>query len=145
MADDETETCGCGKKGCLEQYGSATGIVRMTAKYLAENPGADTTLSGEFTAKDIFDAAREGDKVALKMVDEVGFMLGKAAAAIACVVNPEAFVIGGGMAKAGDILLEAMKKYYTKYAFHAACETPFKQAELSNNAGIYGGVRLVLE
>ena len=117
----------------------------MTAKYLAENPGADTTLSGEFTAKDIFDAAREGDKVALKMVDEVGFMLGKAAAAIACVVNPEAFVIGGGMAKAGDILLEAMKKYYTKYAFHAACETPFKQAELSNNAGIYGGVRLVLE
>ena len=49
------------------------------------------------------------------------------------------------MAKAGDILLEAIKKYYTKYAFHAACETPFKQAELSNNAGIYGGVRLVLE
>ncbi len=145
MRDDEREVCGCGKKGCLEQYGSATGIVRMTKQYLKENPDLETVLSGEFSAKDIFDAAKEGDKAALKMVVEVGFMLGKAAAGVSCVVNPEAFVIGGGMAKAGDILLEAIKKYYTKYAFHAACETPFKQAELSNNAGIYGGVRLVLE
>ena len=147
MRDDETETCGCGKKGCLEQYASATGIVRLTRRYLEAHKDEDvqTMLKDDYTAKDIFDAAKLGDKVALAMVDEVGLMLGKALASIACVVNPEAFVIGGGMAKAGEILLNVIRKYYTEYAFHAARDTVFKEAELSNNAGIYGGVRLVLE
>ena len=145
MRDDETECCGCGKKGCLEQYASATGIVRMTKKYLAEHEGAQTSLKEGFTAKDIFDAAKAGDEVALAMADEVEKMLGKALASISCVVNPEAFVIGGGMAKAGDILIDGIRKYYQQYAFHASRGTEFKAAELSNNAGIYGGVRLVLE
>ena len=147
MRDDETETCGCGKKGCLEQYASATGIVRLTRRYLEahKNENVQTMLKEDSTAKDIFDAATLGDKVALAMVDEVGLLLGKALAAISCVVNPEAFVIGGGMAKAGEILLNVIRKYYTEYAFHAARDTVFKEAELSNNAGIYGGVRLVLE
>ena len=147
MKDNETEACGCGKKGCLEQYASATGIVRMTRNYLQENERTESSLrnAGTYTAKDIFDHAKRGDKAALAMVDEVGIMLGKALASIACVVNPDVFVIGGGMAKAGDILLEAIQRHYTEYAFHAACETGFKAAELSNEAGIYGGVRLVLE
>lgn len=147
MRGDETETCGCGKKGCLEQYASATGIVRLTRRYLEahKDENVQTMLKDDYTAKDIFDAAKLGDKVALAMVDEVGLMLGKALASIACVVNPEAFVIGGGMAKAGEILLNVIRKYYTEYAFHAARDTVFKEAELSNNAGIYGGVRLVLE
>lgn len=147
MRDDETEICGCGKKGCLEQYASATGIVRLTRRYLEahKNENVQTVLKEDSTAKDIFDAAKLGDKVALAMVDEVGLLLGKALASISCVVNPEAFVIGGGMAKAGEILLNVIRKYYTEYAFHAARDTVFKEAELSNNAGIYGGVRLVLE
>lgn len=147
MKDDETETCGCGKKGCLEQYASATGIVRLTRRYLEAHKDEEiqTVLQTDCTAKDIFDAAKQGDKVALSMVEEVGLMLGKALASIACVVNPEAFVIGGGMAKSGEILLNAIRKYYKEYAFHAARNTVFKEAELSNNAGIYGGVRLVLE
>ena len=147
MKDNETEACGCGKKGCLEQYASATGIVRMTRNYLQENERTESSLrnAGTYTAKDIFDHAKRGDKAALALVDEVGIMLGKALASIACVVNPDVFVIGGGMAKAGDILLEAIQRHYTEYAFHAACETGFKAAELSNEAGIYGGVRLVLE
>lgn len=145
MRDDEEECCGCGKKGCLEQYASATGIVRMTRKYLEENPGKDTVLKGIFTAKDIFDAAKEGDDVAVLMVENLGTMLGKACASIACVINPEAFVIGGGVAKAGQILLDTIEKHYQDYAFHASKETPFKAATLGNNAGIYGGVRLVLE
>ncbi len=145
MRDNETESCGCGKKGCLEQYASATGIVRMTKKYLAENPDVDSCLrTMNYTAKEICDAAKDGDRAALTMVDETGIMLGKALASIACVVNPEAFVIGGGMAKAGEILLRAIRKHYTEYAFHAARDTAFRQAELGNNAGIYGGVRLVL-
>ena len=77
------------------------------------------------TSKDIFDAAKEGDAFALSLVDEVGMLLGKALASIACVVNPEAFVIGGGMSKAGDILIDAIKKYYVEYAFHAERETEF--------------------
>lgn len=145
MNDEEEECCGCGKKGCLEQYASATGIVRMTKKYLKENPGKDTVLKGIFTAKDIFDAAKEGDAEASLMVEKLGTMLGKACASIACVVNPEAFVIGGGVAKAGQILLDTIEKHYKTYAFHASKETPFKAATLGNNAGIYGGVRLILE
>lgn len=147
MRDDETEACGCGKRGCLEQYASATGIVKMTRKFLDENLEMESALRNmaDYTAKDIFDSAKEGDKAALVMIDEVAIMLGKALATIACVVNPDVFVIGGGMAKAGNILLDAIRRHYMEYAFHAACGTVFKAAELSNNAGIYGGVRLVLE
>lgn len=145
MREDETEFCGCGKKGCLEQYASATGIVRMTRKYLTENPEAETTLTKEASAKDIFDAAKANDKVALRMVDDLGNMLGKALAAISCVVNPQVFVIGGGVAKAGEILITAVQKEYAHYAFHASADTPFKLAELGNDAGIFGGVKLVLD
>lgn len=146
MKDDETDVCGCGKRGCLEQYASATGIVRITKRYFKENPDVDSTLKGKmFSAKDIWDAAKEGDKVALKMTDEVGKMLGKALATTTCVVNPEAIVVGGGMSKAGQMVLDLTKKYYVDNAFHASRNTVFAQAELGNDAGIYGGVRLVLE
>ncbi len=145
MVEDETECCGCGKKGCLEQYASANGIVRMTKKYLAANPQEKTSLTDSCTSKDIFDAAKAGDAVALKMTDDLGKMLGKALASITCVVNPEVIVIGGGVSKAGEFLLDVIRKHYVHYAFHASAQTPMKLAELGNNAGIYGGVRLVLE
>ena len=147
MREYEKETCGCGKRGCLEQYASANGIAHMTKKYLSENTEVHTILRGmlDISSKDVFDAAKMGDQVALDMVDEIGKLLGKALAAVACVVNPEAFVIGGGMAKAGDMVLDVIKKYYAQYAFHASRETVFERARLSNNAGIYGGVKLVLE
>ncbi|HJC91564.1 MAG TPA: ROK family glucokinase [Candidatus Mediterraneibacter excrementigallinarum] len=146
MKDGETETCGCGKKGCLEQYASASGIARTAKKRLAAEKETESVLRNlpDVTSKDIFDAAKEGDAFALSLVDEVGMLLGKALASIACVVNPEAFVIGGGMSKAGDILIDAIKKYYVEYAFHAERETEFKLAELGNNAGMFGGVKLVL-
>ncbi|MBU3877730.1 ROK family glucokinase [Faecalicatena sp. AGMB00832] len=147
MSDEETECCGCGKKGCLEQYASATGVVRMTRKYMEAHPQMHSTLRSieKLTAKDIFDAAKAGDEIALKMTDETGRMLGKGLASIACVVNPEAFVIGGGMAKAGGILLDSVQKYYRSYAFHAARDTRFCLAALGNEAGIYGGVKLILD
>lgn len=148
MVDDEIETecCGCGKRGCLEQYASATGVVRMAKKHLASKSGESALRSMEdFTAKDVFDAAKEEDAEALEVVEQFGKMLGKGLAHIACVANPEAFVIGGGMSKAGDILMETVRRNYRRYAFHAARETEFKTATLGNNAGIYGGVRLVLE
>lgn len=147
MCDEEEEYCGCGKKGCLEQYASATGIVRMTKKYLAEHEEQNSVLREMegYSAKDIFNAAKQEDSVAIKMVEDVGRMLGKALAMIACVINPEAFVIGGGMSKAGDILIASIRKHYQAAAFHAARGAEFKLAELSNDAGMFGGVRMILE
>lgn len=138
--------CGCGNTGCLELYSSATGVVRMTKKYLEKNPDVNTKLRDfeNLQAKDIFDCAKDGDKVALEQCELVGKYLGKALASVACVVNPEAFVIGGGMARAGEILMDAIVKHYKKFAFHACRDIEFKQAKLGNNAGIYGGVYMLL-
>lgn len=147
MRDDDPETCGCGKRGCLEQYASANGIVRITRRHLAAHPEEETVLrtAEPLTSKAIFDAAKAGDTTAIAMVEKVGYLLGKAMASIACVLNPEVFVIGGGMSKAGEILLDAIRKNYVRFAFHASRETQFRLAELGNSAGIYGGVRMVLE
>lgn len=144
MRDDETDTCGCGKKGCLEQYASATGIVRMAKQKLAVE-ARETALTGiePLTAKDIFDVAKEGDAVALELVDALCEMLGKALANIACVADPEVFVIGGGVSKAGDILINGIKKHYTERTFHACEAAEISLATLGNDAGMYGCVRLL--
>lgn len=144
MMDHEEECCGCGNKGCLEQYASANGIVRLAQRYLQNHPEMETTLGTELTSKEIWDKVKENDKAAVEIAEQMSDLLGKALAAIACVVNPEAFVIGGGMSKAGEILLEYVQKAYVKYAFHASRNAQFKLAQLGNNAGIYGGVKLVL-
>lgn len=148
VRDDEPETCGCGKHGCLEQYTSANGVARVARNYLKTH--RDKTILREVevdavTSKDVFDAAKNQDPVALQLVDDFGKTLGKALAQVACVVNPQAFVIGGGMAKAGDIVIDVIRKHYVEYAFHAARGTLFKLATLGNNAGIYGGVKMILD
>ena len=141
----ETECCGCGKKGCLEQYASATGIARMARQKLAQTE-RETMLRDipDVTAKDVFDAAKNGDAVGLELVEELGERLGTALARIGAVCNPEAFVIGGGVSKAGTILTDVITKYYREVAFHAMTDTPIVLAELGNDAGIYGCVRMVL-
>lgn len=141
----ETETCGCGKTGCLEQYASATGVVRLTKRALAasDQPSSLRSLT-EVTAKDTFDAAKAGDALAQEVIEQFGEILGRALAAIACVVNPEVFVIGGGVSKAGTIITDVVAKYYVPNAFHACREAQFKLAELGNDAGIYGCVRMIL-
>lgn len=144
--EKEKEVCGCGNHGCLEQYASATGIVRTTRNYLKEHPDAKTVLNAEkLTAKDIFDAAKNGDEIADKMVDKTAKILGRGLSQIACVVNPQVFVIGGGVSKAGAFLVDRVQKYYREYAFHAARETYFKLADLGNDAGMYGCVRMILD
>ena len=146
MKENEKEACGCGNHGCLEQYAAATGIVRTTRKFLEEHPDVETELNAEkLTAKDIFDCAKKGDEVAEKMVDRTAKILGRGLSQIACVVNPQVFVIGGGMSKAGSVLIEKVQNYYQQYAFHAARNTYFKVADLGNDAGIYGGVRMILD
>ena len=141
----ETAVCGCGKRGCLEQYSSATGVVRCMKKLLDENPDTPCVLRGtEFAAKDVFDAARDGDALAAREVDEMSDTLGMALANIASTVDPEAFLVGGGVARAGDVLFAPLNKHFQEYAFKSCRETPIKQASLGNDAGIYGAVRLIV-
>ncbi|MCR5655044.1 MAG: ROK family glucokinase [Lachnospiraceae bacterium] len=144
VEDDETEICGCGNCGCLEQYSSATGVVRVANRILAKNQKPTVLKADTMTCKDVWDAVKEGDEVAIEVAEQFGLYLGKALASIACVVNPEAFVIGGGVSKAGDILLEYIKKNYTPYVFHASRDVKFTLATLGNDAGIYGAAKLVL-
>ena len=142
--DDETEMCGCGKRGCLEQYGSATGIVRVAKRYLkAHDEPSILRQYDDFTAKEVCDVAKENDAIAIEILDLVGKTLGKALACISCVVNTEAFVIGGGVSRAGSVLLDPIEKYFKEYAFHASRDTEFKLATLGNNAGIYGGAKMI--
>ena len=141
----ETATCGCGKHGCLEQYSSATGVVRCMKKLLDENPDTPCTLRGtDFAAKDVFDAARSGDVLAAREVDEMTDTLGMALASIAATTDPEMFMIGGGVSRAGDVLFTPLREHFKTYAFRSCRETPIVAATLGNDAGIYGSVRLIV-
>jgi glucokinase len=144
--NEEIEPCNCGQYGCLEQYTSATGIVRMAKRKLAKS-AEDTSLRNfaELTAKDIFDEAKAGDAIANELVDEVGKILGSALSNMACVVNPEIIVIGGGVSKAGSILIDTIQKHYVETSFHACRNTSFALASLGNDAGMYGCMQMVLD
>lgn len=143
---DEIEACNCGQYGCLEQYTSATGIVRVAKRKLAKtNDETSLRKFPELTAKDVFDEAKSGDAVALGLVDEVCGILGSTLSNIACVVDPEVVVIGGGVSKAGSILIESIQKHFVETSFHACRNTKFVPAGLGNDAGMYGCVQMLLD
>ena len=141
----EEEKCNCGNHGCLEQYASATGIVRVAGRVLAASED-DSTLRElqNITAKDVLDAFKAGDAVAVRIMEYVGDLLGGAIAGFTTVVDPEAIVIGGGVSKAGQPLIDCIEKYYQRYAFSSCKETPIVLATLGNDAGIYGAAKMVL-
>ena len=141
----ETIPCNCGKKGCLEQYASATGIVRKAKELLAASGKASCLRSVEdLTSKDVFDGAKIGDEICLQIVDFVGYTLGTALTYITSVTDPDVVVIGGGVSKAGQILLDAVDHHYREEAFKPAKNTAFKLAVLGNDAGMVGAVRMVI-
>lgn len=142
--DNETEPCGCKNYGCLEQYASATGIVRLAKRRLSEDNASSILRDKEISAKAVFDAVKAGDAVAIEIAERFGDCLGKGLAAVAAVVNPEIFVIGGGVSKAGDILLSYIEPAFKKYAFSACKGAKFTLATLGNDAGIFGAAGLVL-
>ena len=141
----ETECCGCGKKGCLEQYASATGIVREANRLLKESdaPSALRNLE-KVTAKDVFDYAKQGDAMAKDVVAFFGETLGRALAIVSCVCDPEVFVIGGGVSAAGQVILDVVAESFVRNAFPASEGTRFTLAKLGNDAGVYGAARLIL-
>ncbi len=145
MVDGEEESCGCGKKGHLEQYASANGIAHHAEKVLAFTD-RETSLRGiePLTCKDVFDKAKEGDEVACEIVEWFGRILGRAMATFACVVDPEVIVIGRGVSQAGQIVIDAVRPHFVEDTFHACEGTEIVLATLGNDAGIFGAVRQVL-
>lgn len=144
----ETLTCGCGCKGCLEQYSSATGVIRLAKERLeaSDKPSelrkfADDQIGG----KEVFDAYKAGDELAAEAVDEFAAYLGMGLGNVASVVDTQAFVIGGGLSKNGPIVIELIKKQYEKNVMFALKNTEFRLAELCNDAGMYGAVRMVIQ
>lgn len=144
IEDNETQTCNCGNKGCLEQYASATGIVRLARQRLAQDDKPSLLRKGNISAKSVFDAVKAGDETAIEIAEKFGEYLGKGLGMIASVVNPEVIVIGGGVSKAGDILISYIEPDYRKHAFSPCSHAKIVLAELGNDAGIFGAAGLIL-
>lgn len=141
---EEEDCCGCGKKGCLEQYASATGIGRLARKKLAKDDRPSVLRKKEINAKTVFDALKDGDVIAEEIVEEFGKYLGYAMANLAVIVDPAIIVIGGGVSKAGEILLKYVDKNFREKVFFANEKTQFVLATLGNDAGICGAAKLIL-
>lgn len=145
VPDLEAIQCGCGKMGCLETVSSATGIIRMANDAVARGDRTSLSRVEKIAAKEVFDAAKAGDEVAIRIVNRAAFYLGKSMAAVAAVLNPEAFIIGGGVSKAGDILFDEIRRVYAKYAPEPLQEgVRIVPAKLGNDAGIVGAAGLLL-
>ena len=145
LQDEEPDECGCGNHGCFEQYASATGVVRIAGRVLAATEN-DSVLRGKnYTSKDIFDAAKAGDSVAIEITKQYGDYLGKGLAVVASVINPEIIVLGGGVSKCGEMLFDLLKPSFEKYVFSGCRGTKFALAKLGNDAGIYGAAKMVIE
>lgn len=144
VEDDETEACGCGNYGCLEEYASATGITRLANRTLQKSDKDSVLRNGEVSAKTVFDAVKAGDELAIEIAQQFGEYLGKGLGVIAGIINPEIFVIGGGVSKAGEVLFDYIKPSFERTAFHGSKDVIFALATLGNDAGIYGAARLVL-
>ena len=146
LSREEEEACNCGKRGCVEQYCSATGIVRLANRALAATE-ADSKLRrcDPLTCKDIFDLGKAGDSLAVQILDQYYAYMGEFLGDICSVIDPEAVVLGGGVSKAGQMLLDGIRPYFDKYVFHAASGARFALASLGNDAGAYGAFKLALD
>lgn len=142
--EDEVEECGCGRKGCLEQYCSATGVVRLAKRYM-ETHGEPTKMRdfNPLACRDVFNVAKDGDEAAIDVVKQMSEYMGKGLGIIASVVNPQAFVIGGGVSKAGQYLIDNIEGYYRDNCFAPCSNAEVRLAELGNDAGIIGAAALV--
>lgn len=145
VPDLEAIQCGCGKMGCLETVSSATGIIRMANDAVARGDRTELALVENIMAKDVFDAAKVGDEVALRIVNRAAFYLGKSLAAVAVVLNPEVFIIGGGVSKAGDILFNEVRSVFAQFTPEPVqAGLRIEPATLGNDAGMVGAAGLFL-
>lgn len=147
VRDDEWEYCNCGGVGCLEQIASATGIAREARRKMAadDRPSVLRQFGDDVTAKNVLDAAKENDVLADEVVEVVSRYLGLALAQAALIVDPEIFVIGGGVSRAGQFLIDRVQKYYEKFTAISPYKAKIGLATLGNDAGIFGAARLILD
>ena len=142
----ESEICGCGKRGCAEQYCSATGVVRLANRYLdAHDDESVLRRKRVIHCKDVFDAAKKGDIASMKILDQMFDLLGMFLANVCCTMDPEVIVLGGGVSKAGQMLVDGATQAFARYAFHACRGTRIVLASLGNDAGAYGAFKLALD
>jgi len=145
ISHKENRVCACGKVNCIEAYASGPAIARTGKTRVAEYAGVTTLSSVEnITAKEIFEHADNGDALACEIVEEIGELLGEVLANVACVSDPDIFIIGGGVSHAGQLLIDVVQKHYKRNVFHASEEAKFAVAALGSDAGKYGAVRLLL-
>ncbi|MDY5484009.1 MAG: ROK family glucokinase [Clostridium sp.] len=147
IREGEKESCNCKGHGCLEQVASATGIAREARRAMAAK-NVDSMLrrfGDAVTAKDVLDCAKAGDGLALEVMETVCYYLGWGLAMISMTVDPEIFVIGGGVSRAGTFLTDMIKKYYNEYTPMSENKAGITLATLGNDAGIYGAARLILD
>lgn len=141
---EETDHCNCGNRGCLEQYASATGIVKEMKRTLAAEEGNSVLRGQDFSCKDVLDAAKAGDVLAEKTVKRCMDYLALSMSWVSYTADPEAFVIGGGVSKAGDYLVNMLQDRYNELTPLSSKKAGIFIASLSNDAGMYGAAKLVL-
>lgn len=135
---DETASCGCGRKGCLEQYASATGIVR-SYKQECERLGIEpVALDGPTDTLSIFNAYRAGDEAAKAAIKTMSDYLGYAMAQISAVVDPQIYLIGGGVGGGFNTYAEDLRGAFRKYCLAPSIATRILPASLGNDAAMYG-------
>lgn len=147
IRESEKEQCNCKGYGCVEQIASATGIAREARRKMAAvgEESAMRRFGDTISAKNVLDCAKEGDKMALEVMETVSYYLGWALAIVSMTVDPEIFVIGGGVSKAGTFLTDMIRKYYEEYTPISKNKAGIALATLGNDAGIYGSARLILD
>ncbi len=133
VSAQEDFACTCGKKNCIECYASATGIVRLAKLRVGE----------DLSCKDVFERANSGDEAACALLDYVFDLLGQAIASACCVCDPDRVILGGGVSKAGEFLLQGVRAAFERHKFHACEGTEFSLAKLGNDAGLYGAMQLI--
>ena len=147
IRENEKESCNCKGHGCVEQIASATGIAREARRAMAAKPQEESAMrrfGDAVTARDVVDCAKAGDAMALEVMETVGYYLGWALAMVSMTVDPEVFVIGGGVSRAGSFLIDFIQKYYERFTPISENKAGIALATLGNDAGIYGAARLLL-
>lgn len=137
--------CNCGKTGCLETVSSATGIVRLAKEYLKIKDTPSKLRNYEFfSAKKVIDFAKAGDELAIEIIDKSMEYLARVLAKVSYIINPDIFIIGGGISNAGDYIIDKITKHYYSLVKPFISHTNFEIATLGNEAGIYGACYLII-
>jgi glucokinase len=138
--------CGCGSRGCVEQYSSATAIVRQIQELASQYPKSELAHKSRLTSKDVYEAGLNGDELALEVFRRQGFYLGLALGGLINVLNPEVITIGGGAAAGWDLFINHLQEQIEKRTYREPrLRAKFEKAILGDDAGILGAAKLAFD